>query len=81
MRRKGHSGSEELPGEVHDAQEADGEWGGAGSQESGEKHGEGQGERAGHLSKKVGLDKSGLLGRLAWRGLDDKDDGIMGDME
>ena len=80
MRGKGHSRSEEQPDKVHDAREADGERGGAGSREGGEQQGEGQGERALHPPKKVGLAKSRLLGRLAGREVADEDDDIMGDL-
>ena len=80
MRRKGHSGSEEEPDEVHDAIEAYSVRGGSGNQEGGDQQGGVQGERAGHPHNKVGLAKSGLLMRLARREAANKEYDIMGDM-
>ena len=43
--------------------------------------GRGRGSGPSHTPKKVGLDKSRHLGRLAEREADNKDDDIMGDLE
>ena len=51
---------------VHDARESNGERDGAGSGEGGNQQGEGLGGGPGHPPKKVGLDKSRILG--GWQG-------------